>query len=73
MPPMLEAPRELVDRDQLPPWDEPPKALPDRLLLGATSRLPTRLPLSIPPRSKLPLLPACREAPPYLFAVALSR
>ena len=63
---MLEEPRELVDRFQLPLDEEPPNAVPDRLL-GETSRLPTRLPL-FPPK-----LSPCRVVPPYRDAVALSR
>lgn len=69
MPLMLDDPRELEERERLPDC-EPPNALDPRLL-GATSRLPTRLgllpkfpplrPLLAPPppdrlRSKLPVL-----------------
>ena len=74
MPLMLEDPRELDERAELP-LIEPPKALPlERLLeLGETLRLPTLLPpppkLPLPPlpdrlRSKLPELAPPLRAPP---------
>ena len=58
---MLDDPRELVERERLP-LCEPPNALEPRLL-GATSRLPTRLGL-FPKFPPLRLPPAPPPPPP---------
>ena len=65
---MLEEPRALDAEARLP---LPPLKPPPPRLLWETLRLPTWLPLRLPPEPKLPEPPARLEAPPLRLDIAL--